>query len=191
MSTNSFWTSVVLWPNLDSFYAKLMCCHCWQLLNPWFVFALSSLQQWFVLEQFCCAQALSWSVCDFFVADESAITRAEIGGGSIRSLPPVGGLFVCTMISPASIYLFLSKFITSRSSQTSASHCALLGATGKPSPWEGWTKVVLRCLDFRPTVQELLNIERFCQCKFNKTKTTIFGAIGVLESALWVKILQG
>jgi hypothetical protein len=72
-------------------------------------------------------------LCDFVVAEESAITRAEIGGGSIRPLPRVGGLLVCTMISPASIYLFLSEVITLRSSQTSASHCALLGAIGKPS----------------------------------------------------------
>ncbi len=60
---------------------------------------------------------------------------------------------------------------------------------GSP-PWVGCTEVVLRFLDFRPTVQELLNVEQFCQCKFNKTKTPIFRAIGVLESALWVKILQ-
>ncbi len=57
-------------------------------------------------------------------------------------------------------------------------------------PWVGCTKVVLQFFDFRPTVQELLNIEQFCQCKFNKTKTPIFRAIGVLESALRVKILQ-
>ncbi len=42
----------------------------------------------------------------FVVAEESMITGAEIGGGSIRSLPLVGGLFVCAMISPTNIYAY-------------------------------------------------------------------------------------